>query len=1422
MLFDGSSSMRFAARAAAAFIALAVVCGTGAPAGAALRDGPRPHVTLSMKLPDGSTAAIYNDGIARITSKDGRGLAYQALAKQTVDPDFASENAPPDRFHILSQLVNGGATRQFSPNEVLVVFRDGVGSASDVTVVPRATLMRLRASKAGPAPSQVPQYTNDYRVNALLAKLGADRTERIFRGSAATALSGARTAAAINPVNAYRVHVSGATVAHAVAALAATPSVLFASPNWYVGSMSETPHILSPAVVAASAQRSFSMRRPAASFAATSGVTPSTSALPSNYALVSSGQSLWNTPSDDAAAAYDEIQRSFGQLPGQGQIITNVSLGDIDDAGAAADSNNPCHFYASAYGPTMHLIGNQHYMDWPSMPLIPAYVSDPTGALSGSADVCGIDPQLVEIGLDFSMMSPLPHQFQRPGEQGSGLTDLLGIAPGAQYRLVVPSATTIADVDAAFLAAALQSPRPTVITASLGFGFDSQGYASRYLEEDPLTEAVVSSIVHNYDVVVCISGGDGLRTATTAAIGPSGGSVPIDEIANGGVPTNLNDVGYSGTPSKVFDSGAIAVGGTTLDDLSAMPPQDRRYAAFAQWHAFAATRWTGATYYSSAFGSRMNVSAPGDNVTALIHTFGAAFDGVTPTLNGGTSASAPQVAAAAAVALQVARLTGHPFHSATDVRAFLESTATKIPPLPQADVDVHVGPQLDLTRAVETLLARGGKAAKSGVARVAIEQRRNDGSYDTLFTSDTDPTNISLQNAPVIAWITVAPDWENVPGDATYRLYVTGHRTKVLATTRWARLLPETILLAAGMPFVSSSSRTVNLTYEATGAGKAVSTNFSLTFGPAGEPLRAHAPLIPPVTTGTTIPITYDLDDVAGASSLILTVSQPGRVNAATGTLFHPAYTLNLRALKGTVEVPVAALQGGGIYGAAIQFTAGDGVIRSSDYAYTRVQVGSKARPAAPLLAYNGSTPGHFAEVPFGSSFQVTYDVRNVPGATGAMLEIAAAGPGTWKNQNAFNNPNGSQRDNNGVDTGSIYYAPLMGTSGTVTVNGRTAGLFPTLYHSIRVLPLKFGAVAGEAGDISTVQMDGVLAADGGAINQGWGVNANGLDGYLTSNQTTASGEPLGSVEVFDQASMGIAATIDSGTGNIYSTGGWGAWGGDIGLVGIQSAKGTFGYNLLNPISAGTLGAAWNPPFPSSYNLDEGALNNVDGTGAFLVTDLSHPNPDRFKVFTSNLAADTFSQAYDISGPLSGFTLPIIGGMAQDGNLKSTVVAFSDAFASNSCAAPTLVETDLVAGTSKALNALGQGSSNGVAIDSQSHKAGVLTSCDGGLGIYDLKAGTATESSLGQWGYTSLSPVADEKNGLFLAMQFVGNDWNVNNNALSQLDEVDESGNVLKTVEAFNTSGFYWIGTHYIQVNPNRRVLFFPGPGQQELEPFNY
>ena len=236
------------------------------------------------------------------------------------------------------------------------------------------------------------------------------------------------------------------------------------------------------------------------------------------------------------------------------------------------------------------------------------------------------------------------------------------------------------------------------------------------------------------------------------------------------------------------------------------------------------------------------------------------------------------------------------------------------------------------------------------------------------------------------------------------------------------------------------------------------------------------------------------------------------------------------------------------------------------------------AQPAPPLVSVPGSASSHFVEVPFHGSFQVHYDVRSVPGATGAAFEVGAAGPTNFNNYNAFNNPNGSQRDNNGSDFGSVAFVPLPGKQGTVKLNSAALGMYPTMNHSVRVLAMRGGAVVGEASGVSSASMDGVAPADGGTLVNGYAINGHGTDGFLTSDQLTASGQILGSVQTFDQSTNAITKTVVSSS-EIYGTliGGCpGLFHGDVGLYDdVAPTAGTF--RVLNPVASGTQAGTWTP-----------------------------------------------------------------------------------------------------------------------------------------------------------------------------------------------------------------------------------------------------
>jgi len=1394
-----------------------MVAWSGGPAAAA---DSRPLYTFN--LPHGQSAVVFPSGVAQVFNKDHTKVETRLFPTTPKYGKLAPDAGLADKGKLLADLAIGPKT-PFAADTVIVVFRAGVSVAQDVQAVDQATLLRMRVEVAHQQLGAVPAYTNDATANRVLATLGVDRSERLFRQFNRSALGGmvAQTQSAmarsLDFSNAYRLHITGASVRSAVSALLKLPSVEYASPDWHVESL-QSPAIPVPQQDLETARRfSPSLRSAIAD--------PN---IPTNYTVVSSAQSMLNAPSDDDIAAYDEIAKATHELPGQGELITNVSLGDLDDASTASNKNDPCNFYASVYGPTTEILGGQRYLNLPSMPLIPTYTADANGNLAGSGEVCGVDPYDTEVDLDFGMMAPLPHNRQRGGEQGSGLTDLFGVAPGANYRLVVPASSnpTLSDIDAAFLAAAMQSPRPNVITASLGIGEDIYGFPSRYLEDDPLTEAIIAALVKSYDIAVCVAAGDGTRNFTFVAIGPRGGSAATNTVPPGGNPTNLNDVAFSTVPSEDFDSGSIDVGGTTLDDIFAAPPQDPQFASLRNQHAFAETRWTGFTNFSTGFGSRVNLSAPSDNVLSFQHAFGGADDAVNVVLVGGTSASAPQAAAAAAVVLQLGRLAGRPFRTVAGLRNFLEANGSAVQPVTQQDKAVNIGPRIDLRRAVETIGMLRGVHAPPAAPRVAVEQRQNFADLNSYFLSATDPGAIDLQSggtdANELAWITIAPDWEGLPDNATFSLFVHGKPSQKLATTSYARLLPKDILGAAGLPLASPSNRTVELTYAAyAGRTRLTDKSFSLTFGPADATTQvALAPTVPSVITGPTIPVTYDLSKTSGVSSPMVVVSEPGRTKPGQEGIFHPAYTAPLPNLKGTVNVPVSALQGGGIYGIGIQLVGG--AFDYSDFAFARVAPAPADRPAAPTLSYNGSAPGHYLVLPYNGTFQLNYDVRNVPGATGALLEISAAGPTGTGIYNPFNNPNGSIPDHNGIDSGSLYLAPLSGTSGTITLKGLTAKLIPTLNEVVRVIPMKFGGPAGEASDVSSIAMDGVAPSDHGVLNFGFGVNELGNDGFITSNQTTAAGEFLGSVQTFDQTTNSIVDTVVSNS-KILEVPGWGIFGNDLGLFQTQTYSGnslvSITYNLLNPVTSGTVGVAWTPP---EKIVLEGGPNQINDIGAFFAQDYAAQPNDQYRVFTSKIRDNTFGPVFDVSGPIKNFGLPVYTSFGENTTTNTGVLGGIDFY--NICSPPTIVTVDLRTGKLHSMSGVGSGFAKATAIDSATNKVGVPTLCDNSFGIYDLAAKTATKTMLpgGAVG-GGYHTAADQKAHQFVVEQPIAPDFYTNNNSLSQVLVLDESGKVLKAEERFNfLNTFSTVNANDLQLNVARRSGYAFGPFQQQLEPFSY
>ena len=1007
-----------------------------ASAGSAAAEPAQQTPDRTISMPDGSTITLAPNGDARRVSAQGKLIAETMLP---VSPGTS-------------------ALGDWAPGDDTVRTRfDQLAAATRTTDVVAVLATDTAVTGAPMAAGRRAAVTSNSQVNATFAKLSADSVTPLLPADQAARLATSAKArlgdSAVDLSRAVVVHLHGGKATTAAEQLRATPGVTFAEPDQTIATMSTDP-------------------TPLPSWTNTAR-TATTQGLPANYGLTSSLQSFLNANGVDAEGAYSELESRYHQLPGTGEIITNVSIGDLTDQSMATAGDT----YVQAYGPTTVVQHGQRYLDLPSMPLIPTYTASPTGTLDPTGSTENQDPTLGEVLLDFGVMAPLPHDQQRTGAIGSGTTDLLGIAPGARYRLVVPQQPTVDQIPAALLAAARQNPPPNVITASLGYGTDVAGFPGRYLEDDPIAQAVIAAIVQEYHIVVCISANDGTRLYTPAAVGPDGGSTPTDTTRDPSAVTNINDDAYSTAPTEVFDSGAIAVGGTTLDDTLAVPGGHNP--------TFAATRTDGSGEFSSGFGSRIDVSAPSDGIPAFEHARGGTAEQVLTVNTGGTSASAPMTAAAAAVVLQAARLTGaHP--SPDDVRSLLERTGRAVATPPQADQSLHVGPQIDVTAAVNTML----RQRDTRIVGMSVAHRQTTGALGGTFIEVTDPTTIDLAGPSntgegLVGPVTIAADVTGPAQHADYVLRVNGHEFH--SDTPSIRRTPTELLTAAGQPVVASANRTISYTFEVRDGHRVLAaTQRQLTFGPTdGTYAEALAPTAPAtVRSGRPVTVSYDLTGVRTLVAPQVIVSTVGHWNPATAPIFTAAYTANLTGTKGTVTIPASAFDGGGgSYGIGIvqdSTNASAGRPVYGEFASIRVDGGTAAqRPAAPLLA-----SGHDLEINRAKpDFPLAYDVRNVPGATGAAVEVSAPAPTLFNAVNTVTNANGTVRDHDGVDSGSVAYQRLPGRSGVARLNAVTLGLGGSLSYNVRVFATDgSGHVVGQASPTSLLAVDDGLAPNGGYV----------------------------------------------------------------------------------------------------------------------------------------------------------------------------------------------------------------------------------------------------------------------------------------------------------------------------------------------------
>jgi hypothetical protein len=1361
-------------------------------------------------------------------SGSATGFTLGSTAPSSGEQSSAARSAA-TRLAAGSQSPDGTATQK-NADQPKQTEKTGIVPGTVIAVLSGASVTggKLRADSTMLAPK-----TSSMAVNSALAKFRASSIQPVFSGLSPATASALTSAArqriganALNLNDVVMVHVAKGDEAAAAKTLAATSGVSYAEPDRYVETMDTPGQTLATGTTKA----------PALKMADVKGVTaPGTSGLPSNYGLQSSFDSYLNEQGLDVGGAYATLQQKYGQLPGTGETITNVSVGDLTDASMNDTEVN-------TYGPTTILQGGQRYLDLPAMPLIPTYVAEPDGSLSGSASIEGTgDPSLGEIGLDFSVMAPLPDADQRSGETGSGFTDLLGIAPGSKYRLVEPSTPTVDEIAQAFLAAAQQTPRPDVITASLGFGTDAEGFPGRYLEDDPLMQSVIASIVQHYGITVVDSANDGTRLYTPTAVGPDGGATPTDVAATPSRATSIDTDQDSTAPSEVVSSGSIDAGATTTDDTLSIPPGSGGNA----WRnpTYTETRTDGGADFASGFGSRVTLSAPGDNIPAFEHD-GPDADSVAVVLNGGTSASAPEIAAAAADVLQAARLT-HQSYGPAQVTRVLQQTGRKVATPPQADQPLNVGPQVDVTAAVDAVLtARHVMLAKTSIVRLSVAHRVSLDSTGSAFTEYTDPGDIDLQD-PAAGSARGMTD-PGATGPITFAADIVGARgtsyALTVGKTTWTnasdyiRVTPEELLAAGGDSLDSSSSRTVPVTYQIRDGRRLLAqTSETLTVGPYdGTSTYAPAPVAPQVmAAGQSVKVSYDLTGVGPqVSNPELVVSAAGHWSPTLGPEFNASYSVPLTGLAGAVTIPASAFaDGGGIYGIGIDQDPAAGVygaftaIRNTGFA---PGTGGTARPATPLVAAAGAAPALSAEVDRAKpDFTLSWNAG--PQAAGAIVEISAPAPTLQGSYNTFSNPNGTQRDDDGYDTGSVVYEKLPASAGTHRFNALSLGLRTSLSYDVRILPVgRSGAIAGQASPISTLEVDDGVAPDG----------------YIVGNFAIAGAN---SVVALVEAGSSEIVHYDPATGTYGSVIASDTAGGQFYVFGVDSADHTTLADDAQTNSAGIndgndvelydthSGALLASPDLSGYTLKGGVVDATRGRADLLGTDTSTGQDAIITIDMLTGAVGTVPDVDDgtiADGAIQGITLDSATGVvylaAPSGGFLCRAGGDSIAAVNPGTGSVSVIDSGTSCDTDLAVD-----SANGDLISTDyrsislnipgTSSLNVMPASDpSNVASYSLRAGEASELGIDPVSQLALTmypePAGPAKfGGIPLT----------DSNATSEVDVVSTAtGTVQKVLGGFSEAALYGypfpVNDPGIQLDPATRTGYTFAPGDDQIQEFSY
>ncbi len=337
----------------------------------------------------------------------------------------------------------------------------------------------------------------------------------------------------------------------------------------------------------------------------------------------------------------------------------------------------------------------------------------------------------------------------------------------------------------------------------------------------------------------------------------------------------------------------------------------------------------------------------------------------------------------------------------------------------------------------------------------------------------------------------------------------------------------------------------------------------------------------------------------------------------------------------------------------------------------------------------------------------------------------------------------------------------------------------------------------------------------------GFDIDQNGTEGLFSEAQTLANGQVLAAVETFDQRTGQILTVVaKTQTSDDFVT--LGVVGNSVGLVEHEVETSLFRvtrkFQVINPLNSNQFTGTWTPPVGSQDIIMPDGVSRSQGVAnvaVFVYDNSGHFIP---KVFSSNVAANTFGPVVMITDSRNFASAP--PPIAYDSVTNQAILGGGPG-----CffCLPEIGVADLTTGTFSEFTGIGFGFINGIAIDAADGIAVTTTEDDASVEFYDLASRTGFIVQLPNSGGDQFFSGADVEFDPIHKLFFVAQP-NSSVSSGSTIYIYDTQGVLKQTLNGFKFSNTFNVIPMHIALNPSKRIGFVDGPDQgvTEIQSFTY